>query len=1569
MEFVKGHHHHHHHHGSLLALLGLLLLSLSLVASGPLNSMNGDLCGTMDGRKFYLEADTQAKVTAINVTLPLYPRLAAPSAPVKLAPLPFNLLPQHYYREANTNTIKSTDPFTHKNQTQPPTIATTTTTTTTTTTASAPAPATPPSPTHPGAAQEEEEGEGVGVASLSEPFRCSTEFRTCPECHLEFTFSAVNLPSCSQDKSCRCDYLRVREPPYTGGSGGRDICSTGGPAPPAFATQTREVTLDFLYASRHAHAFTLTVTARRNQYHITGQANVTQGYISSPFFPELYPKTHWMEYRLQANSDDTRIKLNFVDFLLSPWSYVEVEDTNKTRVGVFSGSVFRPPVLVSSGPHITVRFSGNGETARGFNLRYSFVTAGSLQSLAASTDCGGFVTNFGGTITMMNMASGKRNFTVYDCVWLFQPPRNYAFKSHLSIRLVQFQDVVPGSSVEVRQGLTSRDYQVEEVLGGAGGRRGEEHLAAADTGFYVRLRGGFTEKSKMALVYTSFSYLGNCYPVTDFLCHNHRCIPKMLRCDGFDHCGDGSDEPASCYVGPGNKSLTPEDAAWWYQNTPNYYFPQKDNIMLSDPHGWSSLLLFLTLLALVLIMFGLLSYMFRAGVQAGGGGNGGGERGAGHRDRRGVNSSRNASLSDGVEIFDAAADDPPLYEPPPDYEEVVKLILSGNNLKLVRRPGGVTAWVPDKSVEGVGGMGGGAEHTTPTGRPQRTRHASLDLERGVEVVLWDANGYPRPPRRGAPEASGAFTATTAAAATASTAASAGRPRMASFAIPGHVRRSSLPAAPLPEIVRAHVQGHGVSMAPETITEAPEGLDSPMPGRSATPARVAALRGIQPAVSSPTLSVRSFAEDSSAPSTPGRGTPGPRRASRSGAGRASRMNKRGRRRKSHTPRPRDGTRRGSRDDDAAPPSYEDAMQASRGPTPALAATPTPAPDSIPGPSTSTATADNPSAPAAPAASLVSESTQTSLDQDDAAPTERLRAARELFRRMAREDEGVAIAESPVPRPASAPAHAPAAPTAPAPAPRPSVRAPARRSLPPHHSGTISRGTVKARTAMLLRARAAAAAAGPAGECGCSGACSCAHFRENSVRRGEAVSSRVSYYLAVQEAASPEGAPPRPVPGPKKRRLARNRCPLPGPDQPDPHHSPHPCSQPSPQPNPEPSPQPSSRPSPQPQPRQQAAPLSPEPSEDDQEQPQPRASPVEDPRGVLPSIRNRVLQYDDLTRSTAPPPPPHASPGTPSPGRHPATPLSASPSPATPPPVVLDSPVRPGLVRDARCKILTALRQEAEAPRVPYVRLMSEEGEAPLSPPPLREDEAKSLEQWDSYLTGRPAAQPQGPPPPPQPRPRDGLRLKLNNKCRPGTSGQAPRRPRREERREEVKGEEEEEEEEEGDKMNDAEDDKKENDDAGAAAAAADDDDDYDDDDEEEEEEEEEEQEEEDEQRGGGEDGDEDASGDDEDDDVLMQVTTLDGSFRGESPPTSPEPWPPRLDDTLNETLPSDDDDHATPAPRAAPPRVKVPVPSPRGSKMMPRPAPPPLRPGHLSPEMVNSGILPPPEGRQPRWDYI
>lgn len=36
---------------------------------------------------------------------------------------------------------------------------------------------------------------------------------------------------------------------------------------------------------------------------------------------------------------------------------------------------------------------------------------------------------------------------------------------------------------------------------------------------------------------------------TQFECHNRKRIPLQLQCDGFDHCGDNSDELDTCQLG------------------------------------------------------------------------------------------------------------------------------------------------------------------------------------------------------------------------------------------------------------------------------------------------------------------------------------------------------------------------------------------------------------------------------------------------------------------------------------------------------------------------------------------------------------------------------------------------------------------------------------------------------------------------------------------------------------------------------------------------------------------------------------------------------------------------------------------------------------------------------------------------------------------------------------------------------------------------------------------------------------------------------------------------------------
>ncbi|KAF2364353.1 CUB domain [Trinorchestia longiramus] len=615
--------------------------------------------------------------------------------------------------------------------------------------------------------------------------QCGLDIYTCAGCHLHFEFQELHLPSCSTDEVCRCDYIRLREPPYLNAEDGRDICGNfeqsnlSTKKAQEYTTFTREASLYFLYRNVFTKAFSLRVSALRNSFVISRDTSPSTDVLRSPFFPELYPKDYWVEYIFTGINQTSRVQITFEDFAISPWSFIEVHDNQRVHVAAFNGNVFRPQLLVSTGSRLTLKFAANGDTGRGFKLRYIFSDIHELLPPYRS-DCGGFVTNFGGTITMMNMTRGLGNRRVvgevpYDCIWLIKPPQEYGLKSHLSIRVVNFDYMGSNSNVEIRKGLTSDDDLLEELTSTPASEHtteGKEYIVPFASGFYVRLRGMFGEKSHLAIVYASFNYEGGCYPLTDLKCHNKRCIPKMLRCDGFDHCGDNSDEPPSCYSAAVNRgeANSGEDEAWWYKPTPNYYFPYRSPLF-GEQQG-SGILLLSSLFVLILVIMGLISFMIRQGAAT-----------STSRQTRGHRRHRRHSLNDGVEIFDASADDPPLYEAPPDYEDVVKFILSGNNLKLVRRPGGMTAWVTniDDSTSSTSAEpsalsgqttdlltpiereGSVPRHNalnltqlaplplishSPIGRAQderksrRTRHASLDLEERGDVVIWDPNQRP-----------------------------------------------------------------------------------------------------------------------------------------------------------------------------------------------------------------------------------------------------------------------------------------------------------------------------------------------------------------------------------------------------------------------------------------------------------------------------------------------------------------------------------------------------------------------------------------------------------------------------------------------------------------------------------------------------------------------------------------------------------------------------------------------------------------------------------------------------------
>lgn len=123
---------------------------------------------------------------------------------------------------------------------------------------------------------------------------------------------------------------------------------------------------------------------------------------------------------------------------------------------MISGNIFRPPVIVSSGPSLVVRFYANGASNLGFKASYGF-TLGNLDDLVMrsntgksfpptgqrnhqfSLDCGGQVNNLGGGITMMNMTVEGPKF--YDCLWIIQIPSSFLHrKTHLYVKVVKFSD-------------------------------------------------------------------------------------------------------------------------------------------------------------------------------------------------------------------------------------------------------------------------------------------------------------------------------------------------------------------------------------------------------------------------------------------------------------------------------------------------------------------------------------------------------------------------------------------------------------------------------------------------------------------------------------------------------------------------------------------------------------------------------------------------------------------------------------------------------------------------------------------------------------------------------------------------------------------------------------------------------------------------------------------------------------------------------------------------------------------------------------------------------------------------
>ncbi|XP_055630160.1 uncharacterized protein LOC129770972 isoform X2 [Toxorhynchites rutilus septentrionalis] len=495
------------------------------------------------------------------------------------------------------------------------------------------------------------------------PSSCSLELVTCPSCNFKISLSYSNFPTkCPNHNAlpCRCDYLEFSEPPFDVEQSGRRNCGRD----VVYQTQTRSVLIRFLYWNNHTHAFTLEYVAERNretlQANPGGIHNLTRAHIKSittPYFPSYYPRDFGKEYVLNCNVDECRINVIFSDFHLAKTSTMEFYDWNGQRLVATSGVSFRPPVVQSSGPSMIIRFYANGGSALGYRALVSFLTIESASNpvMQPDTNCGGMVENIGGAITMMKMVPGEADTKIYDCIWLVKPPNTYAhLKTHLMLKIDTFDKMGPNSMLTLVQGTIS-DNAILDVVRPSSGTNGKSYVVPLTSGFYVHLRATFGYMSRMALVYAAFSYL-DCYMGTEFLCENRKCIPIQLHCDGFDHCGDGSDEPESCEA---QWESEPIDRRW-YSHTPNYYFPKIDRY----PDLRTATFIFIaTSLGLIMLVSAFIVLLSRSGNRA--------------RQQRELQSQLQTISELLAENNDTRGaeevDDPPMYEAPPDYDEIIKV--------------------------------------------------------------------------------------------------------------------------------------------------------------------------------------------------------------------------------------------------------------------------------------------------------------------------------------------------------------------------------------------------------------------------------------------------------------------------------------------------------------------------------------------------------------------------------------------------------------------------------------------------------------------------------------------------------------------------------------------------------------------------------------------------------------------------------------------------------------------------------------------------------------------------------
>lgn len=180
------------------------------------------------------------------------------------------------------------------------------------------------------------------------------------------------------------------------------------------------------------------------------------------------------------------------------------------------------------------------------------------------------------------------------------------------------------------------------------------------------------------------SLISECHIGGEFLCENERCIPLILRCDGFSQCGDDSDELECTWANTRR-----------YTHTPNYLFPKVERF----PDIKSTTLAFIISCgSLVFVISCLIMTLYRNGNRVR-------EQeefqnqlqtisqllGKPFKSSISFNFLNKQTLAEANNLRPTNENDepPPNYEAPPNYDEIIKIGMDDqiNKSKRERRSG------------------------------------------------------------------------------------------------------------------------------------------------------------------------------------------------------------------------------------------------------------------------------------------------------------------------------------------------------------------------------------------------------------------------------------------------------------------------------------------------------------------------------------------------------------------------------------------------------------------------------------------------------------------------------------------------------------------------------------------------------------------------------------------------------------------------------------------------------------------------------------------------------------------